>query len=99
MILNGYDSETCWAVNCQPNFLSDMYQVDKFIPGYKKFKNLTIKTQVRFSVSLIQYQIKDIKTVGSETLLSYQMSSYLALRIQSKEDGSLTVTIPVGYFC
>ena len=48
MILNGYDSETCWGINCQPTFLSNMYQVDEFIPGYKKFKNMTVRTQVRF---------------------------------------------------
>ena len=47
-ILNGYDGETCLGLNCHPRFLSAMYQVDQFIPGYKKFQNITIQTQERF---------------------------------------------------
>ena len=51
-ILNGYDGETCLGLNCQPMFLNQMNQVDEFIPGYKKFKNMTIQTQVRFKYKL-----------------------------------------------
>ena len=47
-ILNGYDGETCLGVSCHPDFLREMNKVDEFIPGYKKFKNITIQTQVRF---------------------------------------------------
>ena len=47
-ILNGYDGITCLGPDCQPIFLRQMNQVDEFIPGYKKFKNITIQTQVRF---------------------------------------------------
>ena len=47
-ILNGYNGETCLGLSCHPRFLRNMNQVDQFNPGYKKFKNITIQTQVRF---------------------------------------------------
>ena len=54
-ILNGYDGITCLGPDCQPIFLREMNQVDEFIPGYKKFKNMTVKTQVRFKYKFYQY--------------------------------------------
>ena len=39
--------EPAQSISLKTHF-REMNQVDEFIPGYKKFKNITIQTQVRF---------------------------------------------------